>query len=324
MTVTPYSPRVAQQTVQLAAIVAELPWSLLPTARDLPFFAALMGWERLAGLTGPDRVSQKLCAVALAAKPDDPVAFIEHVLRSLPDIRAGRHSVLDARNRACASEPLDVVRDPGRRLIVDPQNIPASAAPLPTTTSSQDPESVDRLVAYAERAWQRAGELGLARREPLCASARDALTLAVTVALAGLDRHRATGVPNRQQRDSPAPAVRVMQAGSGGTPDTRLPAVLSEYFPAFACCALSRLLTGWRKDECLGLLVNAAQDRPVHELDPALLKRWARDLEVLDPTSGMHRRALANRRMTAVRHRQELFSVPTAAPLSPQLQLRAS
>lgn len=320
MTVTPYSPRVAQQAEQLAAIVAELPWSLPPSAHDLPFFSALMGWERSAGLTGPDRVSQKLCALALAAKPDDPVAFIEHVLRNLPDIRTGRHSVLDARNRACASEAMDVVRDPGRRLMVDPQNIPSSAAPLPTTTSCQDPESVDRLVAYAERAWQRAGELGLARRGPLCAAARNSLTLGVTVALEGLDRHRATGVPNRQQRESLAPSVRVMQAGSGGTLETRLPAVLSEHLPAFACCALTRLLTGWRKDERLGLLVNAAQDRPVHELDPELLKRWARDLEVLDPSSGTHRRALANRRTTAMRHRQELSS----APLPPQLQLRAS
>lgn len=302
VTVTAYTPRVAAEVERLTALLSELPWSLPPAGGELPFFAGLMLWEvaKSGGLKSSGRVSVRLSALALEIKPDDPVTFIEHLLRGLPDVRAGRQSVLDARNRACAAEGLEVRR--GQHVAVVPQNLLETAGPMPASLSScKDPESIKRLVTYAERAWRRAGDLHLVRSGPLSPVVGETLIVGVTVALEGLDRYRIQGLPNRRQLDSPAPAVRLMQAGSGGRPATRLPAVLSEYLPEFAARALTRLLAGWRKDETLGLLVNAARDTPIEDLDAALLRSWARELAVLDPTSAVHRRAIGTQR-TATAH----------------------
>jgi hypothetical protein len=310
MTAVPYTLRVALETARLADILTRLPWSLSRGSGELPFYSALVAYERESALPETARGSTALCLLAYQAKPADPMSFVEHVLRSLPDIRAARYSPLDARNRAVAAEPLDVLLSRRHTVSLGVGVLPASAAPLQPTSSCKDPESISMLITYAEAA----------NGEGLSPAAKDVLTTAVIAALDVLDRYPGFGEPKRCRVESVAPPVRLMQAGMGGAPHRRLPAILAEEMPDFAARAAARLLAGWRKDETLGLLVNAVRRTPITDLEPELVRQWRRDLAVLDPAVWSDpKRRQAVRRQVGIAQADEPNQRVTNAPLRPAM-----
>jgi hypothetical protein len=261
MTTAAYTRRIADQAEALAAIVADLPWSLTPRKGE-PLVEALMRVD-VSSADGPS-VTARLLNVALEVYPADPLAWASKFLQHLPELRANRQTTLDARNSAVAGARQG--QSVGAEATFDPMiEAPREAVqPVPTLLS---PELLDSVLAYAERA----------NGEPLAEAARATLTEAACVALTMLGEKSAS--PRRSGE-----RLRVMQAHVGGRSESRLGWQIGQRMPANMARSAARLLVGWGGASEHGLLWHIAHRTDPSSIPATTLTKWRRDFADLDPS----------------------------------------
>jgi hypothetical protein len=289
-TAVAYTGRIADQAAALAAIVADLPWSLTPHKGE-PLIEALMRVE-----TEPvigQSVTARLLEVALDVHPDDPLLWASKFLRHLPQLRANRKSTLDARNSALAG--VRQVRSAVAEATFDPM-IETAREAIPPPPTLLSPELLESVLAYAERM------IG----SPLSAAVRGTLTETTCVALTMLDGHS-----TRARRSTES--LRIMQAHVGGKREGRLGWQLGQSMDSGVARAAARLLVGWGGVQERGLLWHVAHGTDPATIPLSTLTKWRKDLSDLDPAVHDDPRGRSRTRDRIGRH---AATARLAAPIS--------